>query len=174
MRGRVLTFIILAGAFCFMAGCSLSASPEKDENVVHIETVVKEIFTGPEDELAAIYERGGKAAFEDYMAYYEEALNSYFTDDYYTIFFNKNLPTGFHMTAFRNGYQMEVKDVTVKQNETTETAYDFTVDVNYKKEGSEEESMEMRGRVNVNEDDKITRVVYHNGGQLILAMDPAR
>ncbi|UOQ92943.1 hypothetical protein MUO14_21490 [Halobacillus shinanisalinarum] len=171
MRNQVLTFIILSGILFLIAGCSSSAS--KDENIAHIEVVLEEVFTGPNGELAAIYKELESASMEiiksaskDFRMYYEENLKSYFTEQYYTKFINTNKASTFHGTAYRNGYRMKVKDMNIEQNASSETAYDFSVNIGYKKEGNAGKSAEITGRVNVNEDGKITRVLYHNGGEL--------
>ncbi|UOR13061.1 hypothetical protein [Halobacillus amylolyticus] len=178
MRNHVLNCIILFGILFLIAGCSSSASPIKDENIVHIEAVLEETFTGPHGELTTIYaelENDSmeiiKAASKDLRIYYEENLKSYFTGQYYTKFVNTNKASTFHRTAYRNGYQMEIKDINIEQGESTETAYDFTVNVGYKKEG---EAIVVTGRVNVNDDGKVTRVIYHNGGALFEAMGKGR
>ncbi len=184
---RLLKTFLLSGIFLLIVGCSSSdASKNKpqDENITTIETVLEHQFTGPDQELIKLLENpnnqtiigkeGGNGASEakqtELDLYLEETYKSYFTEDMYNEFIG-TYALGYHTAAYNNGYQLEVRNIDIKQNDTTENAYDFTVNVQYQKENNKKMSSEVTGRAHIYEEGKISNIDFSDDDGLLEALN---
>ncbi|MFC7064178.1 hypothetical protein [Halobacillus seohaensis] len=168
---RIVLSILLLG-ICFVStGCSsvnTSDSASKDQNVTTIETVLNQQFTGPDQKLidllddpenSTIIGNGETTTPEEPTQldlYLEEKYQPYFSESMYDEFIG-TYATGYHASAYNNGYKFEIEKMGIENVEATEGAYDFTVNVLYNKEGTEERNSKVTGRININEEGEITK-----------------
>ncbi|MCP3029477.1 hypothetical protein [Halobacillus sp. A5] len=169
---RIITYLLLLGvclAFTACASVNTSESDSKDQNINVIESVLKQQFTGPDQELmdllddpqnSTIIGNGEPSNSEEPTwldIYLEEKYQTYFSESMYDEFIG-TYAMGYHVVAYNNDYQFEAEKVDIKKNDDAEGAYDFTVNVLFKKEknGTEEKSSKVTGRININEEGKIT------------------
>lgn len=150
-KARIVTPLLLFGIMLFMASCSSSATQEK--HIEAISTVLKHQLNGPDLE---VIEWEDPAKIE---SYYEKLYKSYFTEEMYTSFIS-TYAFHYHLTAYNGGYEMKVDHIEVDSSETTEGTYDFKATLLTEKEGSEQQTAEVSGRVTFNSDDKITSIRY--------------
>lgn len=164
--------IILFGTLLVVTGCSSSENLDEDNNIEIIKTVLTNTFTGPSEELSNIFEDLGSddmevldSAIEERESYYRSVFQSYFTEDYYETVMMTDFVSVFHQEAHRNDFQMEVEDISVEQNENADTSYDFIVKMQFN-----QEEHEVKGRVGINEDGDIFKIIYHNADELYKQM----
>ncbi|UOR14156.1 hypothetical protein [Halobacillus amylolyticus] len=183
---RIFKAFLLSGIFLLIVGCSssdTSKTTSQDENITTIETVLEHQFTGPDQKLIELLDdpnnqtiigkEGDNGSSEtkptELDLYLEETYKSYFTEDMYDKFIG-SYALGYHTAAYNNGYQLEVKNIDIKQNDTTENAYDFTVNVQYQKENSQEMTFEVTGRAHIYEEGKISNIDFSDDDGLLEAL----
>ncbi|MYL33883.1 hypothetical protein GLW05_09755 [Pontibacillus yanchengensis] len=154
-----------------LLGCSMEVTSSTEEK--HIETikhVLEKLFTGPDQELVELFEepenvsvigREGESSSTESPTeldrYLEDQYKPYFTTNMYERFigiYAMNYP----LKSYASDYQLRVGSIEVDQIESTEGVYDFTVHVMYGKDGMEEKEKEVEGRVNVNDEGKISNI----------------
>src|SRR5699024_2688506 len=65
----------------------------------------------------------------------------------------------YQSSAHENGFEMEVADINIEQNENNENIYNFSVTVQYQKEGSDQNDAEVTGYAHM-KDGKISDIAY--------------
>ncbi|WP_281975220.1 hypothetical protein [Halobacillus litoralis] len=165
----VIPFLLLGVCLAFTACSSVntSESASKDQNINIIESVLKQQFTGPDQELmdllddpenSTIIGNGETSNPEEPTRldlYLEEKYQPYFSESMYDEFIG-TYAMGYHVEAYNNDYQFEAENIDIENSDDAERAYDFIVKVLYKKEGTEESSSKVTGRININEKGEIT------------------
>lgn len=146
----------------FTAGCTeKSTAKTQDENIQTIEAVVQKALTGPSDELKKALEGDG---FEDLVKYEEALYHGYFADDRSYLEFVNSYGSTLMIPVMRNDYKFTVKNIEYEKKDSEEIIYNFTVELQYQKEGSESSEVEMvTGQANLNENHKIERMVIRIG-----------
>ncbi|WP_226658879.1 DUF4367 domain-containing protein [Guptibacillus hwajinpoensis] len=153
------------------AGCASNQSASenmKEENTTEddVTTVLKRIFSGPDEELAQLYK---EEEYEKVSNYYMDHFKPYFTEKSMEHAVNTNLLNSFHLKAFGKGVEMTIGTINVQQSEDTTTAYDFEIQVNV----SNGQTADVSGRVNTNDEGKITQIRYMDSQSLPHAFDTA-
>jgi hypothetical protein len=171
---RFIKFFILFVILLTVVGCSLSNTSEsapQDHNISTIETVIEDLFTGPDQELIDLLYSpenvtiigNDKEAEEVQEVENPNELDLYLEDKYKKFHFTEDMYSqyivmyvlDYHVSAHSNDYQMEVDSIEIEQNATTEGAYDFIVNVLYNKAGNEQGKAEVTGRIHIYDDGKI-------------------
>lgn len=156
-------FIVLV----MISGCSDPVEQTgEDPKIEEFEKMLNQGFSGPDEELAGIFEKltsddfqQTSEGFKALGAYQKERYGDFFTDEYYIEIVNRNmLFTFFQERAYLKGLQLNAEAVTVKVSESNAQAYDFSVDVH-----TGEEDITVEGRINTNNIGKITRIRYTKG-----------
>ncbi|KGX85102.1 hypothetical protein [Pontibacillus marinus] len=185
--------IALSGILLFSVGCtdsneeSKSVNPqEESESVQNIRSILQEELNGPNEELDSIWDGLHSAEFgsEKYKEYFEkrgeyikEHFKPYVSKRFYEAYAIKsNMANRFLRDAYRNGYELNVEDIMIKESETTENSYNFTVDVSYVKDGNNDpQTIQVKGLMNTNEEGKVVRIHLHNSSELDYAIgEPAK
>jgi hypothetical protein len=152
---RISMSLFLIGVIIIAAGCSSSVkSTPEDKNITVIKTVLKHQFTGPNEEFIE-----GLDNIPKLEKYYEKRYKSYFTEDMYNRFIAAHAYE-YLLMAHNNGKQIKVDTVSVERIESKEDAYTFKVVVLFNKDGSNQGSAEVSGRVNFNKEGKIASINY--------------
>ncbi|WP_258871495.1 DUF4367 domain-containing protein [Halobacillus trueperi] len=162
-------FLFIAITLFITAGCAstqYSGENTEEENTTEddVTMVLEQIFSGPEKELAQLYEEEN---YEEISNYYMDQFEPYFTEKYMDQAVKTNLLRSFHQKAYGNDVHMEIGNMSVEQSEETETAYDFEMQILI----SNGETADVSGRVNTNEEGKITRIHYNDIQTLLHAFD---
>ncbi|GEN54896.1 DUF4367 domain-containing protein [Halobacillus faecis] len=166
---KKILFITIA--LLITAGCASSPSSSEDsteENTTEddVTKVLEQIFSGPDEELEQLHEEEN---YQGISTYYMDQFEPYFTEKYMSQALDTNLLNSFHQKA-GNDVNMDIGKMSVEQSEDTETAYDFEMQINI----SNGETADVSGRVNTNEEGKITRIHYNDDVQSLLhAFDTA-
>ncbi|PEL05854.1 hypothetical protein [Bacillus sp. AFS017336] len=157
-KTSVFLSLLLVGLLA-LAGCTSNDTTKKktvDPNIAMIKTVLKKQTTGPDAELKKALESPNPPAGIE--AYTNKEYKAYFTESSFESFVAADA-LRFTFDAHKNGYTLAYKDA--KVNAVKEKgAYDFTVSFVAKKSGKDDQTIEVTGRFNVNEDGKITHVRY--------------
>ena len=164
-----LTLLITAG--CASTQSSGNQTAEENTTVIDpvksdVTMVLEQMFSVPDEELTQYHEEDN---FEGISNYYVEKFEPYFTEDYMEAAFNTNLLNSFHQKAYGNDVNMVISNMSVEQSEDTETAYDFEGQIDV----SNGETADVSGRVNTNEEGKITRIHYTEVESLLNSFDTA-
>ncbi|RLL48341.1 hypothetical protein D8M04_03495 [Oceanobacillus piezotolerans] len=156
----VVTFITII--LLVLVACNEKTETKyQDENLVTIETVLNQAFTGPSDELKQIVDSKG---LEDLVQYDENFYKDYFADESsYLEFVKNNYGSGFMIEPIRNGYELKVNNIEYEKTESNEIIYNFAVEIQYRKEGSKKSAVEVvKGQANLNKEHKIEDLLIHD------------
>ncbi|MFC7319787.1 DUF4367 domain-containing protein [Halobacillus campisalis] len=159
-----MTLFVTAG--CSSTQSSVENTTEENTTKDDVTTVVEQTFSGPDEELTQFYEEDN---YEQISTYYMERFEPFFTEDSMENAVNTNLLNSFHQKAYGNDVNMEIGEMSVEEKEDTAGAYDFEMQINV----SNGQKAEVRGRVNTNEEGKITRIRYLDVQPLLNAFDTA-
>ncbi|RSK26572.1 hypothetical protein EJF36_06700 [Bacillus sp. HMF5848] len=148
MRGAVILCVLILGSlFSSIAGCS----QENDENITTIRTFLANEFTGPNEELTDILDKG---PYPPELQVYLEHNYKDFVKDLGLMFNNGHVLT-FLRLAYINGYQLSPISIDVKKIETTlNNTYDYKVEVEYSKNEKTETAIVI-GIINLDDDGDI-------------------
>ncbi|MGG0179127.1 hypothetical protein [Gottfriedia acidiceleris] len=146
-------------------------------------TILEKQFTGPdikliemltmEENITVIGKDGEDIHLQkntELEKYYEKTYQPYFTEKMYNNFIAA-YALNYQFLANKSGYQMKVDNIDIKEIETNEGAYEFKVNVLYRKDGSKRKGAEVSGRVYFNTDGKITNIRYLDDGGFIREMN---
>ncbi|MFS1514406.1 hypothetical protein VQL36_18550 [Chengkuizengella sp. SCS-71B] len=169
----LLTLVILT------VGCSSETeSAIENENIIVIKSVLQQQFT-TDQEWVELYEKVStlveqippdleliEKIITEGDSYIETKYKSYFTENMYEKFII------LYATQFQiyTNFIFNVESVDVIQNEFTKGAYDFTVNVIYKKGNEEEKKAKVIGRAHIYEQGKISNIDYRDYGGLYEAL----
>ncbi|WP_262176839.1 hypothetical protein [Saccharococcus sp. Marseille-Q5394] len=161
-----IAIVFILGSL-LVAGCS---KPEpQDENIEVIKTVLEIDLNAPDEEAIRLLEEpykskeaeeAGEGFLEEYYKYQKETYEPYFTESGLEQFIMTNQAFMFHRRADQHGYQLEVKNIEVEQNEVTPTNYNFTVTLDYEMKDEDKKEIEMSG-IAIVRDGKVAKITYH-------------
>lgn len=157
MKKRMYTIFataLFASLLLMLVGCTEKTETKKqDENIQTIEAVLQNCLTGPSDELNKMLEGEG---FEDLIKYEEDLYKDYFANDASYLEFVNNYGSTLMIEPRRNDYKLKVKNIEYEKTDSKEIIYNFSVELQYKKEGGEKSEVEIvTGQANLNEEHKI-------------------
>ncbi|MBY0147882.1 hypothetical protein [Neobacillus niacini] len=130
----------------------------QDENIQTIEAVLQNALTGPSKELNQILDQ---TDWIEPLRQYEEGLyREYFANDSAYLDFVNSYGSVLMIEPRRNGYQLKVGKIDYEKIDAKDMVYNFTVELQYQKEGSEESKVAMvNGQANLTEEHKIEGMV---------------
>lgn len=176
---RTFITILWVGFVFFIVGCSSNTETEpQDENITTIETVLEHSFTGPEKELIEIWNdiRSDENEIEEIEsamgalnAYTSEKFKPYFAEEGYHSFIS-SFGFTFLDYAYRNGYQLKLNNAEVETSEVKDNIYNFSLEVQYQKEDSAEQVVNVTGEANINDDGLISNMLIR-GNELVEALE---
>lgn len=148
---------LFASLLLMLVGCTEKKETKtQDENIQTIEAVLQNSLTGPSDELKQILDKESEAKFEALNQYNENLFKDYFADETsYTDFVNSY---GSTLMIQSNGdyYNFKIKNIEYEKVDAKDSVYDFSVELQLQKEGSEETKVEIvKGQANLTEEHKI-------------------
>jgi len=159
----ILSITFLVSVFVIVTGCS----KENPENAETVQTYLEQEFTGPSDELINALKQNGA---------YPPELKTYVEENYKPLvadldqFVNRNLTLIFLRTAYEYGYQLEPTNIDIQKiDEIEEEAYNFEVEVEYKKDNQTNTAV-VAGIINMNDNGKISIVRDMDDGKLLEKM----
>lgn len=157
--------LFATAVFLLIGGCS--KTDEQDKITESIKTVVGLQMNAPDEKaLSQNYDTPEEDSWlEDYTAYLKETFGPYFTESTTEQYIMTNEFVSFHHAADRFNYELKVRNIDVEQNEVTPTNYNFTVELDYKKDG-EITPIEVTG-VAIMRDDKIAKISYLGDKKLL-------
>jgi hypothetical protein len=141
----------------FIVGCTEKTETEQqDDNIETIEAVLQTSLTGPEDELIKILDEN----FDALGQYEEKRYKDYFADETSYMEFVSRYGSVLMIEPIRNDYKLTVKNIEYEKTDSKEIIYNFSVELQYQKEGSEKSEVEIvTGQANLNEDHKIENIL---------------
>ncbi len=165
--------IFLIGGYFIADKILLDQAAPQDENIETIETVLEIVFTGPDKELKNILDDEESYVEQDKVQEYQNDLYSHY-EDIYQPYFEENTFQGhintnqltFTQLAYYKGYQLKADKIDVIEDEKTDGAYNFTVNVQYYKGDIKEGEIKVSGRVNIYNTGKINTMKFYNDGGL--------
>ncbi|RLQ92423.1 hypothetical protein [Falsibacillus albus] len=164
----LLALCMLAGV---AAGCSEATAKNEDETA-SIKAYLKNEFNGPDQETKKMLDDFGKTegGGKEFKEYLEKHYKPYVQNEKYKDFVNMYALVWLRK-AYGGGYQMKVKDMDIqKTDDANDTAYTFTLHVDYHKEDEKAKTAKVTGLINLDKDDKISRIRNLDDGGLLQAM----
>ncbi|MCA0990714.1 hypothetical protein [Pseudalkalibacillus hwajinpoensis] len=177
MKNYLLPFMML-GILLLAVGCANSeerdnssnssegseneSAENSQESQENIQTVLENIFTGPNEEQEKMLESNEDMA-ENLTEFREEKFKPYVTDDFYENDIVKLSGGVRFLLAAHPNYMLEVGEVTLDENEDKEGEYDFKVKVTFtNQEDEQSETMTVEGTASTNEEGKVKDIRYIN------------
>jgi hypothetical protein len=159
---KFFTAVIFTLMLLMLVGCSENTETKtQDENIQTMEYVLQNALTGPNEELRQIIE---KEELESLAKYEEDLYKEYFANDTSYLEFVNVYTTTLMIHPIRNHYNLKVKNIEFEKTESKEIIYNFTVELQYQKEGSKETEVKtITGQANLNEDHKIEDILIRVG-----------
>jgi len=180
---KYLKLVVLSGILLLSVGCTDSGeegvNASESESVQNIRAVLQEKFDGPNEELGKIWDGISPEPFDkEQFKKYAKKLDEYYDENVIPLYFEradegaiKGAALSHLNRAHSNGYELEVKDITIEESETTENSFNYTVEIAYTKDKSNDsKTINLRGLINTNEEGKIVKIRYHNQGELLDAL----
>ncbi|MYL45684.1 hypothetical protein GLV94_08495 [Virgibacillus halodenitrificans] len=149
--GKLVLSVLMLGFLILATGCS--GETETDENVKTIQAVIENALNGPNEDLQKLFNEG---TAEDTIQYDKDHFVSYFANETAYMDFVNSYGAVLMTTPMREGYTFKVENIKFEKTDSNELIYDFTVELNYQKEGNDDWKTEtVTGQANVNENHKI-------------------
>ncbi|MDD2494751.1 MAG: hypothetical protein PHE29_06115 [Tissierellia bacterium] len=186
-RLRILTFLLSLLLLMLLIGCNNlsqigSDLSQSDNNVEAIQTVLKNAFTCPNEEIIYLLE---KMKLDEEVSIigenvekhnvskdtlldkkFREIYGDYFTKNWYNSFVNNYALPNSYIIA-RYGYDIEVDEVEVKKNDNDPIGYSFVVFLNYGKNKYDRINGEITGSAQCSEEGKISFMRFYGYGEII-------
>ncbi len=155
---------MLLAVGCTNSDASGKENEIQDKSKQNIQTVLKNIFTGPtEEQVKALY--SGKQ--ELFSEYHQENFKPYLSDRFYENFVN-GVGAFMYVNAANPDYVLEVNDIKIEEGENY---YEFNVKVSWtNKQSDESETLNVKGHAQTNEEGKVTSIKYINPEELLTAL----
>lgn len=160
-------------------GCSSNWAASSQ--ITTIETVLTEMFTGPDSKWIRLLEdpanltiiREGETTSPESPTeldlYLAEIYKPHFTESMYEQFVGA-YAMNYQVSAYYNHYKINAESIDLTRNDSTDAAYNFNVNVVYSKEDVGEEKAQVSGRAYLNEDGKIAKLVFLKDDGLSIAL----
>lgn len=158
MKKRMYRFILIglfASLILFIVGCTEKTEQKtQDENIETIDAVLQNALSGPDDELKKAFE--SEETIENTDQYDRDHYKGYFANDTAYVEFVSSYGTVLMTIPMREGYTLKINNIEYEKIDSKESIYNFSADIQYQKEGSEESGVEVvTGQVNLNKEHKI-------------------
>jgi hypothetical protein len=157
---KIFGTVISASLLFILIGCSQQTeSSKKNEDLEAVEVVLQNALTGPTDELKELLESKGVEGLTEYE---EKLYKEHFDNDSSYMEFVNSYGSTLMIEPLRNGYQLKVKDINFEKTDSNENIFNFTVELEYQKEGSElPETGMVEGQADLNEEYKIENIMVN-------------
>lgn len=155
----LISIVLLAPLFLLITGCDEQKDQKmQDKNIEAIESVLQKSLTGPDNELKKNF--SSEEFTESINKYNEDHFSDFFTDQTSYIDFVNNYGAVLMTMPIRNEYTLKVKDIEYEKVNSDETIYNFSVDLEYQKEGNQESKTEIvSGQASLNDKHKIKNMI---------------
>jgi len=152
-KHNIFVAVIFASVLLMLVGCTENLETETlDENIQTMEAVLQNALTGPSDELIKLEDEG----LEKLVKYEEDLYKEYFANDTSYLEFVNSYGSRLMIEPMRNDYQLKVKKFDFEKTDSKEIIYNFTIELQYQKAGSEKSEVEIvTGQANLNEEHKL-------------------
>lgn len=140
-----------------LVGCTEEKEAKtQDKNIQTIEAVLQNSLTGPSDELKQIVDQESEEKLAALRQYEEKLFKDYFANETsYTEFVNRYGSTVM-IEPIKNDYQLQIKNIDYEKVDEKDSVYDFSVEIQLQKEGSESSKDQIvTGQANLNDEHKI-------------------
>ncbi|SEN68029.1 hypothetical protein SAMN05192533_11753 [Mesobacillus persicus] len=157
MKNRMTLYsvLVLLVSLLLLVGCTEKPKQiTEDGNIKTIDVILQKALTGPNEELKKIFHDGD---FTENVRQYDNAqFNGYFANDSAYMEFVNSYGAVLMITPIRNDYTLKINNIEYEQTDSEEIIYNFSIDLQYQKEGSQEsEVVSVNGQANLNEEHKI-------------------
>ncbi|MFD1849926.1 hypothetical protein [Oceanobacillus bengalensis] len=150
---KLFVIALFTPLLLLVVGCTETETKVQDENIKSIEAVLQNALTGPSEELKQMLESKG---LEDLVQYEENLYKDYFANDTSYLEFVNSYGSTLMIEPTRNQFKLKIKNIEYEKTDSKENIYNFTINLQYQKEGSEESEVEMvSGEANLNDEHKI-------------------
>ncbi len=144
-----------------LIGCTEKVDKNTDNYIQTVEAVLHNALTGPNDQLKDILEKTDSEEKNAALAKYEaDTYKEYFAKETSYNDFISRYGTVLMTEPYKNNYTLQVKNIDYERTDSKESIYNFSIQLQYQKEGKESsEVKKITGQANLNEDFKIERIL---------------
>ncbi|KON85018.1 hypothetical protein AF331_13575 [Rossellomorea marisflavi] len=165
---------LLAALFILAGGNLLLNTVMTDQTASQegeIKEVLERIFTGPDDELESLMEQedryieegNSEEYFDLFLSYYKDLFRPYMSPDTIEQYVNEEKIT-FPYYAHSSGCKLKAEKIVVKENETVQGSFTFTVKVVYSRDGDERGTVDLSGDITVNDQGLVESIRFRDKG----------
>ncbi|WP_430481943.1 hypothetical protein [Rossellomorea marisflavi] len=165
---------LLAALFILAGGNLLLNTVMTDQTASQegeIKEVLERIFTGPDDELESLMEQedryieegNSEEYFDLFLSYYKDLFRPYMSPDTIEQYVNEGKIT-FPYYAHSSGCKLKAEKIVVKENETVQGSFTFTVKVVYSRDGDERGTVDLSGDITVNDQGLVESIRFRDKG----------
>ncbi|MGX1265892.1 hypothetical protein RKD55_003696 [Rossellomorea marisflavi] len=168
LTAALVSLFILAGGYALMNSVITNQSASHEEAV---KEVLEKIFTGPDDELKSlmdqenryIEEGNSEEYFDLFLSYYKDLFRPYMSPVTIEQYVNEGKIT-FPYYAYSSGCKLKAEKIVVKENETVQGSFTFTVKVVYSRDGDERGTVDLSGDITVNDQGLVESIRFRDKG----------
>ncbi len=165
---------LLAALFILAGGNLLLNTVMTDQTAsqeAEVKEVLERIFTGPDDELESLMEQedryieegNSEEYFDLFLSYYKDLFRPYMSPDTIEQYVNEGKIT-FPYYAYSSGCKLKAEKIVVKENETVQGSFTFTVKVVYTRDGDERGKVDLSGDITVNDQGLVESIRFRDKG----------
>ncbi|WP_445509635.1 hypothetical protein ACUMHR_17165 [Rossellomorea marisflavi] len=168
LTALLAALFILAGGYVVMNTVITNHTASHEEEV---KEVLEKIFTGPDDELKSLMDQENRYIeegnsdeyFDLFLSYYKDLFRPYMSPDNIEQYVNEGKIT-FPYYAYSSGCKLKAEKIVVKENETVQGSFTFTVKVVYSRDGDEIGTVDLSGDIAVNDQGLIESIRFRDKG----------
>ncbi|GLI85059.1 hypothetical protein ANABIO32_27790 [Rossellomorea marisflavi] len=168
LTALLAALFILAGGYLLLNTVMTDQTASQEGEV---KEVLERIFTGPDDELASLMEQEDRYIeegtseeyFDLFLSYYKDLFRPYMSPDTIEQYVNEGKIT-FPYYAYSSGYKLKAEKIVVKENETVQGSFTFTVKVVYSRDGDVRGTVDLSGDITVNDQGLVESIRFRDKG----------
>ncbi|WP_430489176.1 hypothetical protein [Rossellomorea marisflavi] len=168
LTALLAALFILAGGYLLLNTVMTDQTASQEGEV---KEVLEKIFTGPDDELASLMEQedgyieegNSEEYFDLFLSYYKDLFRPYMSPDTIEQYVNEGKIT-FPYYAYSSGWKLKAEKIVVKENETVQGSFTFTVKVVYSRDGDEIGTVDLSGDIAVNDQGLVESIRFRDKG----------
>ncbi|CAI9389049.1 MULTISPECIES: hypothetical protein [Bacillaceae] len=152
--------IALFPIILLLIGCTEKVDEKTDEYIQAVDAVLHNALTGPDDTLKDILELKEGNERSTALTEYEDSLyKDYFASETAYNDFISRYGTVFMTESHKNNYILAVENIEYERTHSKENIYNFSIQLQYQKEGKSQEVKNITGQADLNDEQKIERML---------------
>lgn len=168
--------LIVLVILLLMAGCTNSVETgnkaEESKSEHNMRMFLNELLNGPSEEQKRLLLETPDGDLEEFgekvSRYNEEHIKPYVSERFFEGLLNTNGTTPYLRVAHNNDYELKAEKITLEEKNNY---YEFTAQVTCTNDNNESNTINIKGHLQMNEEDKVTSITHVNFEEFRTAME---